>query len=420
MGNFTQTVLRRWAQSLSQASRYRQRAVKVAMGTHEFQVTLETVTPLFLGGSDPRGEPELRAASFRGALRFWLRALLGGVLGDRPNEIFKHESEVFGSTDHASPVVVQLSHQNFLSIGYSQLRQNRPGVAYLFFGARSLGNEPERKAIPSGFQFTCTFRLQAGMRDPEALRAVVAALWLLTHLGGLGMRARKGGGNLQVVSTDWSDPSLPSLVLQAQTPEQLQGALQQGLHRLRKWAVEAFNGSLSPSFETQPAFDVLHPDWCSIAVVNREFDDWKGALDAFGRVMQQFRNRYEPDYRNVKAVLQGSNRLQPVQRAAFGLPIVFYFRSLGDKRATLEGEEHDRRASSLLVRVTKLANGKCVLVLNRFRSLFLPTDERLQLRYRERRDERKVFTTQPNDTLLDEFLDCLSRQVAPCLEVKDW
>ncbi len=401
---------------MSVGSRYYQRAVKVAMATCEFKVTLETVTPLFLGGSNPRGEPELRAPSFRGAMRFWLRALLGGVIGDDPKRIFERESQVFGSTDHASPVVVQLSHQNFSSIGYSQLRQNRPGVAYLFFGARSLGNEPERKAIPSGFQFTCTFRLQAGMRDPEALRAVVAALWLLTHLGGLGMRSRKGGGNLQVVSTDWSDPSLPSLVLQARTPEQLQGALQQGLHRLRKWAVEAFNGSLSPSFETQPAFDVLHPDWCSIAVVNREFDDWKGALDAFGRVMQQFRNRYEPDYSNVKAVLQGSNQLQPVQRAAFGLPIVFYFRSLGGERATLEGEEHDRRASPLLVRVTKLASGKCTLILIRFHSPLLPAGERLQLRH----GEQKVRTDQPSDTLLDDFLNHLDQRIAPRLEVKDW
>jgi hypothetical protein len=70
--------------------------------------------------------------------------------------------------------------------------------------------------------------------------------------------------------------------------------------------------------------------------------------------------------------------------------------------------------------VTKLANGKCVLVLTRFRSLFLPTNERLQLRYRERHDERKVFTTQPKETLLDKFLDCLSQQIAPRLEVTGW
>lgn len=34
-------------------------------------VTLETITPLFLGGTDPRGAPEIRPPSFRGALRYW-------------------------------------------------------------------------------------------------------------------------------------------------------------------------------------------------------------------------------------------------------------------------------------------------------------------------------------------------------------
>ena len=380
---------------------------------------IETVTPLFVGGSNPREQPEIRAASFRGALRFWLRALLGGVLGDRPdNKIFQCESQVFGSTDYASPVVVRVSHQNLPSIGYSELTQSRAGIAYLFFSARQTRSEPERKAIASDSKFSCTIHLRAGAQNPKALQAVAAALWLLTNLGGLGMRARRGGGGLQVVSTDWSDPSLPSLILQARTPEQLQSALKHGLHRLREWAAEAFHGSLSPTFETQPpAFDVLHPDWCSIAVVNREFDDWKGALDTFGQIMQRFRSRYEPDYSNVKAVLQSGNQLKPVQRAAFGLPIVFYFRSLKGEHATLEGEKHERRASPLLVRVTKLANGKCVLVLTRFRSSLLPPGERLQLRHRN----RQIRTDQPpNDTLLEDFLSHLNQKLASLLEVKGW
>ncbi len=45
----------------------------------QLSVTLETVTPLFLGGADPRGAPDLRSSAFRGALRYWLRAALGMV-----------------------------------------------------------------------------------------------------------------------------------------------------------------------------------------------------------------------------------------------------------------------------------------------------------------------------------------------------
>lgn len=40
--------------------------------------TLETLTPLFLAGND-QNAVELRAASIRGHLRYWYRALLGGL-----------------------------------------------------------------------------------------------------------------------------------------------------------------------------------------------------------------------------------------------------------------------------------------------------------------------------------------------------
>jgi CRISPR-associated protein Cmr1 len=49
-------------------------------------VTLETVTPLFLGGAEAQDRnkpPELRPPAFRGALRYWLQAVLGSVAGGR-------------------------------------------------------------------------------------------------------------------------------------------------------------------------------------------------------------------------------------------------------------------------------------------------------------------------------------------------
>jgi len=102
------------------------------------KVTLEAVTPLFLGGADPRGEPELRAASIRGALRFWLRALLGGVIGDKDlDALRKAESAVFGSTDTgASPVVVRIRNlSRGAPIPFSAMA-GKQGLSYLFFAAR--------------------------------------------------------------------------------------------------------------------------------------------------------------------------------------------------------------------------------------------------------------------------------------------
>jgi len=49
----------------------------VAYQALRLTVTLETVTPLLLGGAVPRESPELRLSSLRGVMRYWLRAALG-------------------------------------------------------------------------------------------------------------------------------------------------------------------------------------------------------------------------------------------------------------------------------------------------------------------------------------------------------
>ena len=46
----------------------------------EVTFTLQTITPLFLAGAE-QDSAELRAPSFRGAMRYWLRALVGSKYG---------------------------------------------------------------------------------------------------------------------------------------------------------------------------------------------------------------------------------------------------------------------------------------------------------------------------------------------------
>ena len=112
---------------------------------------IETVTSLLVGGSNPQ-QPEIRAASFRGALRFWLRALLGGVLDDGPDKIFQCESQVFGSTDYASPVAVRLEPHDLGSDSFNPLPHKphkqvkfrfngfKPGQMKLIIGRKNLLN----------------------------------------------------------------------------------------------------------------------------------------------------------------------------------------------------------------------------------------------------------------------------------------
>lgn len=149
-------------------------------------VTLETVTPLFLGGADPRAAPELRPPSFRGAMRYWLRAALGGVIGDQNLAgLQKLESAVFGNTEYGSPIQLRLSG----NLNYSD-KPILPHKAGQVSG--------RRKAFDVGQQFNLTIS-QLRTDDEVVWQAACAALNLATTFGGIGLRARRGYGTLRVV-----------------------------------------------------------------------------------------------------------------------------------------------------------------------------------------------------------------------------
>lgn len=154
------------------------------------EIKLITVTPLFLGGSDPRGQPpELRPPSFRGAMRYWYRAALGGVLGDADLVSLRAmETAVFGSTDQGSPVSLRLSG----SLEYSQhyiLPHKKAGKRNAF--------DPDQK-----FFLTMT----AGPACSELVWVnACMALNLALTLGGIGLRSRRGMGSLQVVESSQPD-----------------------------------------------------------------------------------------------------------------------------------------------------------------------------------------------------------------------
>ncbi|MFA0751731.1 MAG: hypothetical protein SLRJCFUN_002134 [Candidatus Fervidibacter sp.] len=228
------------------------------MAIRKVQVTLETVTPLFLGGSNPRGEPELRAPSFRGAMRFWLRALLGGVIGDDPKKIFEHESKVFGSTDHASPVAVRVKQQPLFHDDYNPLPHK--DVRFRF----------------KGFNPGQSFEVLLLSRDENALAQAQKALWLLCHLGGLGRRSRRGFGSLQIKEGE--------LALAAKTARELTNNLKQKLQTL----LPSPGGFAN--LPNIPRFPILHPNWSQVKVCNREFDGWEEAIKFVMQNAHKFKN----------------------------------------------------------------------------------------------------------------------------------
>jgi len=155
----------------------------------KLEVRLKTVTPMFLAGADNR-TPELRAPSFRGGLRFWLRALLGAQLGENLDDLRKRESAVFGSTGGGSPVIVRVSKG---IQGQSELRQVKRRVLPHSEDPRK---EFERLAWTEGSEFVLTMATRLG--QPELPAEAIAALLLFLGLGGVGSRSRRGFGSLHI------------------------------------------------------------------------------------------------------------------------------------------------------------------------------------------------------------------------------
>lgn len=373
-------------------------------GAQSLTVTLETVTPLFLGGADPRGAPELRAPSFRGAMRYWLRALVGAA---SEVEMKRYEDQLFGvggDQARAGAVSLHLSPPKITTRSYSQLTSNRTGTGYLWFAARSTKAEPERAAI-----VTATFQLTLAAprsRQPEKdLEQAAATLWLLTRLGGVGSRSRRFAGGvraLQVEPASNTNSLIARLPKAARTPEELAQEISEGIRAARR----AFDISALPPSATDQ-FDVLHPQRCQIYVLRQSFPSWSDAIERVGRVYQNFRKVRRPDYTVVKqAMINGEDLNGTVERAAFGLPIPFFYRSLQNRTSTLQAEHHnekiDRRASPLWMRAVRLDNGQCAVVFTWFKSRFLPESTRLLLT--ERHQDDLQGNTLPTDQLINTFL----------------
>ncbi|MEI7770232.1 MAG: type III-B CRISPR module RAMP protein Cmr1, partial [Chloroflexales bacterium] len=171
--------------------------------SQQIEVTLRAVTPLFLNGADNQ-TPELRAPSFRGVLRFWLRALLGAQVGDNTKSLYARESRVFGNTTTGSPVVVRVSAPDGLAISS---RRMLPHSTQKDFANRAI---EERSCID------LTLASRIGM--PKIPDEALAALLMLISFGGVGKRSRRGFGSLQPIDVRASDLPVDVNTLLSATP----------------------------------------------------------------------------------------------------------------------------------------------------------------------------------------------------------
>lgn len=182
---------------------------------------LETLTPLFLGGAGRQADA--RDASLRGAVRWWLRALLGGVLWnlleyDRLKRTATIESELLGAMDFASPFRLHLTiHGEPVKAGDMTKQDVSAYNRYAYVGfpmvdsvPRSVVDSETGQEVETKVKVWTRDHWQAGTRltvrvdavgvspdDPRAL-ALAGVLWTWATLGTLGARGRRGFGAMHV------------------------------------------------------------------------------------------------------------------------------------------------------------------------------------------------------------------------------
>lgn len=176
----------------------------------KIEFTLRPVTPAFAGGAEEGKTDGIRPPTVKALLRFWWRTMKGGLT---PEELFKKEAELFGSTDTGQGIRV-------IPIDYPTERKVIPANTktvdlldtYFAYGAVAWDKNYQNETGKKGATVTQRERLEAqhklkfrlSYRD-EHDDEINKSLWLLAVFGTLGGRSRRGWGSIALDKENWSD-----------------------------------------------------------------------------------------------------------------------------------------------------------------------------------------------------------------------
>lgn len=215
------------------------------MPVYDFKLRL--ISPAFIAGTDKK-KPEMRAASIRGQLRYWLRAWLGA--STTLDNVWKRESDVFGSTSKGSAVSIRI---------YGKAEVEKLPMLPHREGSRE--NVSAVEALKAEQNFRLQLVTRPGVDLLSELPDAITALKLWSLLGGIGRRSRRMMGAVEVQPRDgfaWYP--------KYRSPEELAAAI-----------VDTLQASSSTSLNIPkiPAFPILHPDhsWIIIGAAAKDYKE---------------------------------------------------------------------------------------------------------------------------------------------------
>lgn len=379
------------------------RAARGGPELHELRVRLEVVTPILGGSHQTRAIDDvdvIRAASVRGHLRFWWRALYASHCANA-EELYERESALWGraATKDGGRSIVEIRVEVTVPGGtdnsevrlYDSRDGRRTPGAYALWPARAetRTNTPAAPRRKPGTQFQLRVKVAATSEaEVKPVRNALSA-WIL--FGGYGGRTRRGLGSLTVIedATAW----LPS-TLTREAFTSLFGIDIFAAPTTMPNDVPWFGGA---ALQLRPAVKDAHTAWVAALDWLKEFRQGTSGPDGErarepdpggGRLRRpSISNWPEADKirhieRKTKTHTTQHSATAAWPRAGFGLPIIGQFQTTdrNDNRNAYEEPgrfelrwragkaEHDRLASPLIVKALALADSTfapCALWLNR-------------------------------------------------------
>jgi CRISPR-associated protein Cmr1 len=365
---------------------------------------IHLLTPMFGGGVEggcPDPHFAIRPTAIRGQLQFWWRATRGAGCPSY-KELFNEHAQVWGTTDIASPVEVEVrdlcadqpkpcadywldptgrfnkrtkKREPAYKLSWDSLFRVNPvarddSLAYALFpfqGQPPKDNDPRSEPVkrPADFIEKASFTLRVWF-PTEFQVDVEMAVWAWVNFGGLGARTRRGCGALHCAEC------APKSGTEVETWFKANGGPMTAT--MQEWPTLPNVLLYRPKTETP----LLIWDWVmGFMKYFRQGPD-------FARNSGPGRSRY-PEPETIREITSlgadrarsGHPRLAYIPadsfpRAEFGLPIVFHFQGQGEPEQTVlypdagpDGKARDRMASPLIVKPLALANGKAIAAILR-------------------------------------------------------
>jgi len=406
------------------------------------EATYRIVTPMFLGGADQSPDSGIRPPSFKGALRFWWRALNWERMIEKSEENKRNNRKQSpDSKEKKEPEdPMQVLHAEECRLFGSSAEQGGQGQFLLKVrnahykltpkpdctashqyllgqGLYHFNDGFKRSPIASGnFSVQLVFRPENKKnkgQNKEDMNRMGEALLAIGLLGGMGSRSRKGFGSLVI--------------------EQLEGVeliAPQNLDQLERVLKKLTNSKTSKhppytAFSSFSRIDISNSGtnaWSLLASVGNQLQLER----SYGKEMRGSRkvgsNNYAEqnfcgDHDLILDAIKGKHLLEHPDRVVYGLPHNYFYSGLrkgaqiapthSGKRG-YESKPRSRRASPLFIHIHQIGN-EYFAIQSMLPAVFLPSTDKVEINI----DGKRKFQITPNVdyTFIERYMDRFNGRV---------